>query len=293
MKKILPIYVLGLLFFVNSVQAQKSYTVADETFELNIDVEGELTLLWNTFEGEFRYFSKKGNEIIELKNTYVNGEYLEEFKDVLKKQTSDFPVSAEKLKFNLASLHNYFIAYNSGRDSITIEDKSIALQFRLGAFAGLTNSAYTENKTNAIRPIAGVELEMVDNIILKRHALVLRFKQTFKNDEYHYSASQFSLNYRFKFVKSPKFDVFINCKFVSLTFSEREISYFNESFPPIFITETVSGTDFNAPVTFGFGADYKVGNGYITFNYDDIVGLNIKNYGEFPIDFTLGYKFIL
>lgn len=293
MKKILPIYVLGLLFFANSIQAQKLYLVADETLTLNNDVDGELTLLWNTFEGEFRYFSKKENEIVELKNTYFNGDYLEEFKDVLKQQTSDFPVSAEKLKFNLASLHNYFVAYNNGRDSIFIEEKSIALEFRIGAFGGLTNSAFTENKTNAIQPIAGVEIEMVDNIILKRHALLLRFKQTFKNDENNYSASQFSLNYRFKFVKSPKFDVFVNCKFVSLTYSKREISYLNGSLPPILITETVSGTDFNAPVTFGLGADYKVGNGYITVNYDDIVGLNIKNYGEFPIDFTLGYKFIL
>ena len=54
-----------------------------------------------------------------------------------------------------------------------------------------------------------------------------------------------------------------------------------------------SGSDFSAPITFGLGADYKVGNGYITFNYNDIVGLSVDSNGEFPIDFTFGYKFNL
>ncbi len=123
--------------------------------------------------------------------------------------------------------------------------------------------------------------------------MVLRFKQTFESSDYKYTASQLSLNYRFKFVKTPKFDAFVNCKFAALTFSKRELTYVLESDPPTVITENSSGSDFSAPVTFGIGADYKVGNGYITFNYNDIVGLNVESNDEFPVDFTLGYKFNL
>lgn len=51
-----------------------------------------------------------------------------------------------------------------------------------------------------------------------------------------------------------------------------------------------SGSDFNAPLTLGIGADYKVGRGYITVGYRDIVGLNLDSNKEFPINFSLGYK---
>jgi len=36
-----------------------------------------------------------------------------------------------------------------------------------------------------------------------------------------------------------------------------------------------------------------LGNGYLFFTYNDIVGLGIDSNGEFPVDFTLGYKFNL
>ena len=109
--------------------------------------------------------------------------------------------------------------------------------------------------------------------------MVVRFKQTLENSDTNYSSSQFSLNYRFKFVKSSKLDVFINTKFVAYTYIKNE---------------STSGGSFQAPIAFGLGADYAVGNGYITFSYNDIVGLGIENVdGNFPVDFTLGYKFKL
>jgi hypothetical protein len=162
----------------------------------------------------------------------------------------------------------------------------------MGAFGGISNSIFTDNPSNALQPVAGIDLELVDAVKLKRHALVFRFKQTFESSEYVYSASQFSLNYRFKFVKSPKFDAFVNCKFVSFTHSKREIIIYSGPSAEGVAT-MVSGSDFTAPVTFGLGADYKLGNGYITFNYNDIVGLSVDSNGEFPVDFTLGYKFNL
>ena len=281
------------MFFSTALQAQQEYTIDGQNYTLNTDVEGPLTLLWNSINGEYRYFSKKGNEIVELKNTKQNGDYQEEYKETLKHQTSDAVVSTEKVKLTLPSLHDFFVEYNKQKDPAFSEnEKSIELQFRLGFFGGVSNSIYTENPTNALQGLAGLDFEVVDAVKLKRHAMVLRFKQTFKSSDFKYSASQLSLNYRFKFVKTPKFDAFLNCKFASLTFANREeiLLGYDANDQPIY---GENGSDFNAPVTFGIGADYKVGNGYITFSYNDIVGLNVESNDEFPIDFTLGYKFNL
>ncbi len=295
MKSLFSIFILFFIFSAATLQAQQQYTVDGQTYTLNTEVEGTLTLLWNTVEGEYRYFSKKGNDIVELKNTKQNDDYQEEYKETLRQQTSDASVSTEKVKLTLPSLHAFFVTYNKKKDPNFAEtEKSIDLDFRLGAFAGVSNSVYTGNPTNALQAVAGIDFEVIDAVKLKRHAMVLRFKQTFETSEYKYSASQFSLNYRFKFVKTPRLDAFVNCKFAALTFSKKEIiSVVAESDPPFYYTESVSGSDFSAPVTFGIGADYKLGNGYITFNYNDIVGLSVDNNGEFPVDFTLGYKFNL
>ncbi|MBK5212555.1 MAG: hypothetical protein JJE55_02700 [Flavobacteriaceae bacterium] len=288
MKSLLSIFVLFFLLSAGTLQAQQQYTVNGQTYTLITEVDGPLTLLWNTVDGEYRYFSKKGNDIEELKNTKQNGDYQEEYKETLKQQTSDMAISTEKVKLTLSGLHAFFVEYNKKKDpNFGEETKSIDLQFRLGAFAGISNSIFTENPTNVLQPVAGVDLEIFDGVKLNRHALVFRFKQTFESSDYKYSASQLSLNYRFKFVKTPKFDAFINCKFAALTFFKTEQTKENE------LTSSKTKTNFNAPVTFGIGADYKVGNGYITFNYNDIVGLSVESNNEFPVDFTLGYKFNL
>tara|TARA_R100001530_G_C4319373_1_gene155275 strand:- start:1046 stop:1924 length:879 start_codon:yes stop_codon:yes gene_type:complete len=292
MKSLIPLFALFFILSAGTLQAQQQYTVEGQTYNLNTEVEGALTLLWNTIDGEYRYFSKKGNDIVELKNTKQDGDYQEEYKNTLQQQTSDAAVSTEKVKLTLPSLHAFFATYNKKKDpNFSETEKSIDLQFRLGAFAGVGNSVYTENPTNELQPIAGIDLELIDNVKLRRHSIVFRFKQTFESSEYKYSASQLSLNYRFKFVKTPKFDAFINTKFAALTFSSREYTVI--PFGGSAMVNKESGSDFSAPITFGLGADYKVGNGYITFNYNDIVGLSVDNNGEFPIDFTFGYKFNL
>ncbi|MGB3344897.1 MAG: hypothetical protein WBA61_13400 [Aequorivita sp.] len=289
--KSLLLFVFGFLLLTTSVHSQQQYTVDGNTYTLKTEVEGSLTLLWNTIDGEYRYFSKKENEILELKNTKREGRYQEEFKQVLQKQTADVNISTEKVNLTLPSLHTFFAEYNTLRNpSYTETKKNIDLQFRLGAYVGVTNSVYTENINNTLQGVGGLELEMIDAVKLRRHAMVLGFRHTFESSDHKYSASQFSLNYRFKFIKTPKLDVFLNAKFATFTFFKKEITYIKNE---ITVTENESGSDFNAPLTFGIGADYKVGNGYITFNYHDIVGLNVDSNKEFPIDFSLGYKFNL
>jgi len=289
--KSLLLFVFGFLLLTTSVHSQQQYTVDGNTYTLKTEVEGSLTLLWNTIDGEYRYFSKKENEILELKNTKQEGRYQEEFKQVLQKQTADVNISTEKVNLTLPSLHTFFAEYNTLRNpSYTETKKNIDLQFRLGAYVGVTNSVYTDNVDNTLQGVGGLELEMIDAVKLRRHAMVLGFRHTFESSDHKYSASQFSLNYRFKFIKTPKLDMFVNAKFATFTFFKKEITYIKNE---ITVTENESGSDCNAPLTFGIGADYKVGNGYITFNYHDIVGLNVDSNKEFPIDFSLGYKFNL
>lgn len=283
-----------VVFFLSTTAnfAQQQYTVDGKQYTLRTEIEGPLTLLWNTIDGEYRYFSKKDGTILELKNTKVKGDYQEEYKDVLAMQTEDITgIDVSDVKFTRPSLSSFFVTYNKVKDiTFTHQSKAVQLKTRLGAFAGISNNVYSSNITNEITPSLGIDFEVLDDVNLRRHSVVLQFKQLFKNPENNSTSSQFSLNYRFKFVKSAKFDVFINTKFVAYTYSKTEVTVID----PEDETSTIvsnSGGNFNAPAAFGIGADYAVGNGYITFNYNDIVAVGVDNEdGNFPVDFTLGYK---
>lgn len=298
MKTLLSFFLLIITACTLSVHAQQQYTVSGQTYTLKAEVEGPLTLLWNTIDGEYRYFAKKGTTIVELKNTRGGSTgYREEYREELAKLTSDAPMDTENVKFTKASLKDFFIAYNTKVDpGYAHESPSILLKARLGAFAGITNSVFTSNPDNVLLPVAGIDLEIIDEVKLKRHALVVRFKQTFQNSDYKYSASQLSMNYRFKFIKTERFDVFANAKFVAYTYSEKDIVITEAPAgggTPVVRTERFSGGDLSAPGTFGLGADIALGKGYLTFFYDDIVGLGVDSNGEFPVDISVGYKFSL
>ena len=293
MKTLLSFAIMALFLFANTLNAQQQYTVDGKEYTLNTEIEGPLTLLWNVIDGEYRYFSKKGNTIEELKNTKVNGKYQEEFKDVLRNQTSDASIELAKVKFTRPGLSKFFVSYNKANDpNFSHDDSSVKLQFRLGAFAGISNNVYSNNPENDLAPVGGLDFEVVDEVKLKRHGVVIRFRQAFEHGDTK-SSSQLSMNYRFKFVKSPKLDVFINTKFVAWTYSKRELVVVNTETSTTTIVDK-SGGNFNAPAAFGLGADYALGNGYITFQYNDIVALGVSSQDDnFPVDFTLGYKFNL
>lgn len=275
MKTLLSLSLLFFLLAISTIHGQEQFTVNGKQYILKTEAEGTITLLWNTIEGEYRYFSKKGLEIQELKNSRIDGKYQEEYKQVLKMQTSDRSISVDKVKLTLNSLKDFYNDYNSSVDpNYSVEKKSIQLKTRLGAFVGVSNNIFARNPEITSSPTAGIDFEIFEQANLVRHSLVIQFKQTFENSSYKYSVSQFSLNYRFKFVKTETFNMYINTKFAE---------YYH------WVT-TISGGGFQAPVTFGLGADYALGNGYITFSYNDIVGLGIDNNGKFPIDFSLGYK---
>jgi hypothetical protein len=292
MKTLLSLTLLCLLLAVPTIHSQDIYTVDGIQYSLKTEVEGDLTLLWNSIDGEFRFFSKKGNEIRELKNTRKDRSYQEEYKDVLRSQTSDSPISVDDVKLTQKSLKDFFNSYNSAIDpNFKVIGNTIKLKTRLGAIIGLSNSIYTQNPENTTLPTAGIDFEVYEMDQLHRHSLVFRFKHTFENSSYKYSLSQLSLNYRFKFVKTETIDLFINTKVAAYNYVNRDVLVTEDDQTTTIVND--SGGSFLAPVTFGLGADYAIGNGYLTFSYNDIVGLGIDSNDEFPVDFSIGYKFNL
>ncbi|MEZ4779744.1 MAG: hypothetical protein R2786_10220 [Flavobacteriaceae bacterium] len=286
MKRLLFVF----LFFVTSLSfAQQNYTINGETLSLYSEAEGNLTLLWNSFDNNYRYFIKDGNEIEELKNTKANGTYQEEYKAVLQKHTG---MDVSKVRFTKPDLVKVIDSYNIQNDATyTSEATSAQLKARLGGFAGITNAPYLINLDISTHLQLGAELEVIDEVKLKRHSLALQFRQIFANGDYDISSSQFSLNYRFKFVKCDHFDVYVNTKIAQYSNVSSGIEFTDENDEVVNLKG--SGGDFQAPFAFGLGADIALGNGYVTLLYQDIYAINLNKNDEFPLDFAIGYKWKL
>ncbi|MCB0425796.1 MAG: hypothetical protein KDD16_00545, partial [Mangrovimonas sp.] len=105
--------------------------------------------------------------------------------------------------------------------------------------------------------------------------------------------TQLAIGYRYRFINKPKFNIYGNLKIVTYSFTNFEVTYEDTDNPGTFITEDKSGSTFEAPFIFGLGADIKLGKGYITLAYQEIVALFLDMHGNFPIDFAVGYKFNL
>lgn len=288
-------FLLGLLVLsMNNLTAQTaSYTVDGKNLELLKDVEGSLTLLWNIIDREYRYFIQKNGAITELTNKKVDHKYTDSYKVQLDALSSDFPVSTAKTKLTLASLRAFTNVYNTKADPNYKATSTVVIpEFRLGGFVGLTNNIFTDNPDNTSNSQLGVDFEILDEASLPRHAVVVQYKQTLSSDDFDFSSSQFSLNYRFKFIKSDKIDVFLNTKLATYTFSSRgEFVTIVEN--EEIVTESDSGSNFQGPLLFGLGADIALGKGYLTLNYQDAYSFFLDDNGEFPLDFSIGYKFVL
>ncbi|MEX2380403.1 MAG: hypothetical protein WD530_06650 [Vicingaceae bacterium] len=290
MKALKKVSIVFICLFTATIFAQENYTVNGNTYSLKTEVEGPMTLLWNVIDHEYRYFAKKGNEITELTNTRVDGKYQEEYKQTLSELTADNTVDASKTNLTLVSLRGYFNAYNKKVDPAYVEKStSVELSTRLGVFAGMSNNTATSKTTNpenVFAPLAGVEFEITDNVVLKRHAIVLQFRHSFEAEDFDLTFSQFALNYRFKFIHTDRVSVFAQAKMMTLTFSklaEDNAGGF----------EDLSNTGFNTPIGLGLGLDYKLGNGFLTLGVNDLVSPGVDTNGEFSMDVTLGYKFML
>jgi hypothetical protein len=250
-------------------------------------VDGPLTLLWNTIDGEYRYFAKKGNSITELVNTRVDGEYQEEYKQVLADLTTDGVVAVTDVRLTLSDLREFVNTYNAQKDPGFVAEKTEGeVVLRLGGFAGLMNNIYFVNPDNTSLFQAGVDFEITETSKLRRHSLLVQLRQVFSNSDYDFKSTQFSLNYRFKFVQSQAVDLFVNAKVAAYTYIDRSLPDIDQSEGTI----AGSGGEFQSPLAFGLGADIPAGPGFISVAYNDIFAITLDNNGEFPVDFTVGYK---
>lgn len=294
MKRLL-LSLCGLFLCLNALNAQtNTYTVNGQSYELQTEVEGPMTLLWNVIDQEYRYFIKKGNEVTALENTKVDGKYQAEYLGTLQALTKDAKTDTNRLRLTLGSLRKFVNDYNTQVDP-TYEDNSLLvdLEYRLGAFGGVTNNVFTTNPENLSVPQFGIDFELYDPTALPSHAVVIQFKQTLSSDEFDYQSSQFSLNYRLKFIKSKAIDVYLNTKLVTLTSAKRDSPLVIEGEDGSTVTIDQKGTNLQGPFIFGLGADIRLGKGFLTLNYHDAFSFVIDDNGEFPLDVSLGYKFIL
>jgi hypothetical protein len=282
----------GFLLSLSTITAQTdTYTVNNQSYELKTEVQGPITLLWNIFSQEYRYFAKKGNTITELTNTKEGKKYQDEYKTQLQELTTGIDMNTDKVKLTLASLRRFFNAYNKEVDPSYKENNFLTnMEYRAGFFGGITNSVFVDNPDNISNIQLGLDFELYDATALPSHAIILQFKQTLSSDEFDYSASQFSINHRFKFIKKPTFQIYLNTKLVTFTSAKRTTEIIGSDF--IEIVED-SGSNLQGPVIFGLGADIKIGKGYLSLNYNDAYSFIIDDNGEFPVDLTIGYRFVL
>lgn len=285
LSKLLAVFLI--MFLSVTAFAQENYTVNGTSYVLKTEVEGPLTLLWNVIDEKYRYFAKKDIEIVELTNTRSNGKFQEEYKQTLTQLTSDYPTDASKTNLTLVGLRNYFNEYNKKADAAyEVKSTNVELETRLGIIGGVSNNNYTTNPDNVFAPFLGAEFEVTDSDMLKRHALVLQFRYSIETTGYDLTYSQFAFNYRYKFIHNETISVFAQAKLLTLTFSK-------------LAEDNVEGlldlnkSSLNTPVGLGLGLDYKLGNGFLTFTVNDLVAPGYNTNGEFSVDLSIGYKFLM
>jgi len=287
MKRLLLILVLLCSF---NLSAQQTYVVNGESLQLYTEVEGELTLLWNTFDGIYRYFLKKDDQITELTNTKTADGFAQEYKTEL--ATYVGPERAKNVKLikpDLAAVVDY---YNTSSDpNYESQITKVSLHTRLGGFAGVSNFVYNPNPDNTISYQIGAELEVMDRVKLKRHSFVFQLRHLIGGSGYDFNSSQLTLNYRFKFVNTEALAIYANVKVAGYIYNTQNIEIYESNGDLEYTLD--SGGEFQAPGAFGVGADIALGKGFLTIQYQDFVAVNWDDNGEFPVDFAVGYKFNL
>ena len=299
-----------LVFFLNTITAQMSHTIDGKAYDLTEEITGKASLFYAIVDGEYRYFIKKENQLTELSNTRdENGKYQEEYKEILNILTADGGLDFSKVNLTLPSLKDYIDQYNKAVDiDYKMQADRPKPKARLGAFIGMSNNPFVINEDNEFTPVLGLEFEVYD-IKVPRHSLAFGFKHNLQADNLKdstgeisgsntirysdYSSSQFSINYRFRVINKERFALYPQATLATYTFVNQESTVIETGTTNV-STESLSSSAFDAPIILGIGADIKLGNGFITLSANELLALiNIKNQGNFPIDFRAGYKFNL
>jgi hypothetical protein len=283
------VFFLLLTFSSITLFAQENFTVDGKNYELKTEVKGEINLLWNVINKQYRYFIKTADgHVTELLNTKdTNHNYQEQYKTQLSELTKNSGISTSEVKFTLQDLKEFIKTYNVSVGN-TYDDIKKSLKLRLGLFGGITNQPFVSNPNNTTVPFFGAEFEGLSSSNASRHAGFLCIIHALDNNDFEYSSTQLALGYRYRFINKPNFNVYGNMQFATYTFSKQTFRF--NGLP----NETIKESNFQVPCSFGLGADIKVNNNsFITLSYNDIFGVFINNSSNFPVDFALGYKFCL
>ena len=290
MQKI-KLFLFGFIFCLSlSLGAQEVYIINKDTLQLNREVKGPLSLFWIEEDNRYRYFVQKGNRMVELLNKGGKDHYKEQLLEL----TQDAKIQTRDVQFVLYSLRHFTNTYNSLVQEDYVRNKSTEdIKQRISFFAGVSNNIYTDNPKNIPAPVAGLEYEFYDPNLAPRHSAFFQLRHNFDQEEFRYSATHLSLNYRFKAVYFKNFDLHIDTRLATLFYSEETISVTNDTGEVVEVRKD-SGFTFTAPLSFGIGSDIKITpNSFITVVYNDIFSIVLDSNGNFPIDFTIGYKYNL
>lgn len=287
--------ILSICFILLSVQfsaAQNTYEINGEQLELKKEVDGTLDLYWSIVNNEYRYFVEKDGEFAELLNTQANGDYQEEYKATLAEFTEDAAIETENVKLVLYSLRNFVNRYNKQIDkNYDFDDDKLNLMALLGVFGGITNHNYVANAENEITPVLGFEVEFIDPNLSPRHAASFQLYHTSATSDFEYTSVQLALNYRFYLLNKDAFKFHIDAELMNFYYSERIESDTDGTFHE---TLVYHGFSLQSPLSFGVGANIRIlSGGYITLAYNDFFALALEDNGNFPLNFTVGYKMVL
>lgn len=280
---------LVLLVVSTTLYAQETYQVDGKSYTLKTEESGELTLLWNIIDDNYRYFIKSENGIVELVNTKGEGrKYNEEYKTTLSNLTNNYG-NIEKVKLTLTSLKKYIHNYNNSRQpEDTTGLKNNKLGSKLLFFGGITNHPFVDNPKNAKNLQFGFELEVFQQSEMPRHSLFLSLNHSPKSDDFELNNTQFNLGYRYRVINKEAFNIYGSLTLATMNISTQSLEYYNED---NLITEDDTSSDFNVPFSFGIGTDIKISkNGYITLMYNELFALFLDSHDNFSTNISLGYK---
>ncbi|SDB65215.1 hypothetical protein SAMN03097699_3061 [Flavobacteriaceae bacterium MAR_2010_188] len=284
-------FILIFLFGTYLIQAQQTYTVDGKEYTLKTEIDGNLDLLWNIIDGQYRYFIRKEDgTIIELKNTKESRKFKEEYKEELRKLITTSTNNIDKLDLTLYDLGVFVDDYNQAADSnYNTQIEKIDILLQLEGFVGISNSPFVYNTEDAINPQFGLGLELIDLQTFPRHALYLNARHVLKSDKFEYSLTELALGYRFRIIDKSKFSFYTNIDFGTLSFF-KSISYsVGPADEPV--RREAKETEFQSPFKFGVGADFKISdNSFLVLRYNELFALLVENAGNFSKNISLGYK---
>lgn len=260
------------------LQAQHSYQVNGENLELFFEEEGELSLLSERSQKNYRFFLAKDNKIVELQK--------ESYLETISKFTEDTQLDISKVSFDIRSLVQIIQAYNAKN---TNQLGASTLTWRLGVWSGLSNFTNYQNTSNTYATFTGVEFEIYNSIQYTRNSLFTQLRGTFpSNDKLDLTFMELMIGYRFKLVQQESFHFYFESELI--TFSRYTETFTNDN-EQIFET-TQTNTALSTPIGLGLGAAFFMTDRLLlTLGYSNIVRLGENTRSDFPIDFRLGLRF--